>query len=82
MYTLNDIKAAQAAVEAAKARPLDSFFTGEQSFFDDAPATREEAKAEFVAGKEKLLKAAIAGYNEQKAKEAYIAEHGIWATVI
>lgn len=82
MYTLNDIKAAQAAVEAAKARPLDSFFTGEQSFFDDAPATREEAKAEFVADKEALLKSTIAGYNEQKAKDAYIAEHGIWATVI
>ena len=82
MYTLSDIKAAQAAVEAAKARPLGSFFTCEQSFFDDAPATREEAKAEFVAGKEKLLKAVMAGYNDQKAKEAYIAENGVNAAVI
>lgn len=82
MYTINDIKAAHKALEEAKAMPLESFYTAEESFFDDAPATREEAKAALIEDRVLALKRAFANVADQKAKHAYIAEHGLEATVI
>lgn len=82
MCSVNGIKAAQQALEDAMARPLDSFYTAEESFFDDAPKTREAAKAELIAAREMGLKREFANASNQKVKDAYIAEHGLEATVI
>ena len=82
MNLTNDIKAAQKALEEARNRPVNSFFTAEESFFNDAPATREEAKAEFVAKHERLLQSAFAVAADQKEQDAYIAQYGHESTVI
>lgn len=82
MYTIDDIKAAHKALEEAKNKPLDHFYTREESFFDDAPETREEAKEQLIKKREAALKQAFANVADQKAKDEYIAQHGLEATVI
>lgn len=82
MYTINDIKKAQIALDEAINRPLSSFVAQAESFFDDAPKTREEAKAQLVAQKREGLRLAFANVAEQKEKDEYVSKYGIEATVV
>lgn len=76
MYSIEDIKKAQKELREAKSRPVSSFFSREESFFSDVPETREEAKSQFVAEKEKAVKRAFANVSRQKEMDRYEAEHG------
>ena len=78
MYSIEDIKKAQNELNEAKARPVSSFFSREESFFDDVPETKEEAKAQLVAEKEQALKRAFANVSSQKEMDRYEAENGIF----
>lgn len=82
MYTINDIKKAQIELDEAINRPLSSFVARAESFFNDVPETREEAKAQFVAQKRESLRLAFVNVAEQKEKDEYVSKYGIEATIV